>query len=265
MSLFPSMLRLISPAACVLPVLLCCGRVQGQQNPAIELAEVKATLQSATTRIAELEAKLDKAKSNVNDLAEAPASANGDAQQARESYERLRIQMEGLGIAALDESEDGLQQRLLAAMSDMRILKRMNHDLVMGLMELSQATLDYAKAAGPVQGDVKTQLDARLAQSEKLVATATQEDAAPAHENEMLNARVVSLKEDVGLAVFNVGARHGVHAGMPFSIYRQDRPVATALVVAVRPDICGAVIRDLMNKNEPVKVGDSCKVDAAKN
>jgi hypothetical protein len=261
---FPSLLRLISPAACVLPVLLCCGHVQGQVNPAIELAEVKATLLSATARIADLEARLDKAKSTVNELAGSLASANGDAQQARESFESLRAQMEGLGIAALDESDDSVQQRLLAAMSDLRILKGLNHDLVNAIMELSQASLDYAKAAGPVPADVKTALDTRLAQAEQLAEKALQTDA-PARGNELLNATVVSLKEEIGLAIFNVGARHGVHAGMPFSIYRQDRPVANALVVDVRPDVCGAMIRDLMSKDEPVKVGDTCKVEAAKN
>jgi len=64
--------------------------------------------------------------------------------------------------------------------------------------------------------------------------------------------------------VFNVGARHGVHPGMPFSIFRQDKPVARALVVDVRQDVCGAVVQDQVSKDEPVKVGDTGKVDAAK-
>ena len=51
---------------------------------------------------------------------------------------------------------------------------------------------------------------------------------------------------------------------MPFAIYRQDKPVARALVVEVRQDICGAVVQELVSKDEPVKVGDACKVEAAR-
>src|SRR3954471_18121591 len=126
MSSSQSLLKLISSAACVLPVLLCCGRVVAQADAAIELKEAQATLQASTTRIAEVEARLAKAQKQVNALAEALASAHGDSQQARESYERLRIQMEGLGVAALDASSAALQDRLLTAASDIRILTNQN-------------------------------------------------------------------------------------------------------------------------------------------
>ena len=113
MSSFQSLLKLISSAACVLSVLLGGGRVVAQGDAVIELKEAQATLQASTSRIAEIEARLAKAQKQVNALAEALASANGDSQQARESYERLRIQMEGLGVAALDASSAALQDRRL--------------------------------------------------------------------------------------------------------------------------------------------------------
>jgi hypothetical protein len=258
-----SLLKHISPAALVLPVLLCCGRVVAQANLALELKEAQATLQASATRITEVEARLANAQKQVNSLAAALASANGDSQQARESYERLRIQMEGLGVAALDSSNSGLQDRLLSALNDMRLLESRNRALATALIDLSQASLDYAKAAAPVDGVPKKELDAKLAQAEKALAS-LQTEAAPAQESDLLDARVVSLKEDTGIVVFNVGSRHGVHPGMPFSIFRQDKPVARALVVDVRQDVCGAVVQDQVSKDEPVKVGDTGKVDAAK-
>jgi hypothetical protein len=263
MSPFRSLLKLISPAACVLPVLLCCGRVAAQADVAIELKEAQATLQASSLRIAELESRLAAAQKQVNSLAAAFASANGDAQQARESYERLRIQVEGLGVAALDASSAGLQDRLLSALNDLRLLDTRNRDLADALLNLSQAALDYAKAAPPVDGEPKKELDAKLAQAEKALAS-LQSEPAPAQESDLLDARVVSLKEDAGIVVLNVGTRHGVHPGMPFSIFRQDKPVARALVVDVRQDVCGAVVQDQVSKDEPVKVGDTGKVDAAK-
>lgn len=263
------------PAFCTIPkpvraaafavVVLVCGRAFGQADLSMELKEAQATLQASTQRIAEVESRLSRAKEQVNALAEALATANGDAQQARESYERLRIQMEGLGISALDGSQGEIQQRLLVALSDLRIMEGQKRNLSTALIDLSEAVLGYAKVAGPVDGEPKKELDTKLAQAEQALAKLAAESAlAPVAENSLDSARVVSLKEDSGIAVFNVGSRHGVHAGMPFAIYRQDKPVARALVVEVRQDICGAVVQELVSKDEPVKVGDACKVEAAR-
>ena len=263
----PALSTIFNPAraAALAVVALVCGRAFGQVNAEIELKEAQATLQASSQRIAEVESRLSKAKEQVNALAEALATANGDAQQARESYERLRIQMEGLGVTALDGSQGELQQRLLVALSDLRIMEGQKRSLSTALMDLSEAVLGYARVAGPVDGAPKKDLDAKLAQAEQALSKLEAENTAtPVAENSLDSARVVSLKEDAGIAVFNVGSRHGVHAGMPFAIYRQDKPVARALVVEVRQDICGAVVQELVSKDEPVKVGDACKVEAAR-
>lgn len=250
-------------AAFAAVALLACGRAGAQTDLAIELKEAQATLQASSERIADLESRLTRSKDQVNALAEALATANGDAQQAREAYERLRIQMEGLGVAALDGSDGELQQRLLVALSDMRLMEGQKRALATALMDLSEASLGYAKAAGTTDAESKKELDSKLAQAEQALAKLGDE-AEGNVATDMQAARVVSLKEDAGVAVLNVGSRQGVHAGMPFAIYRQDKPVARALVVEVRQDICGAVVQELVSKDEPVKVGDACKVEPAR-
>jgi hypothetical protein len=95
------------------------------------------------------------------------------------------------------------------------------------------------------------------------VGAAQKKDDAP-EGGDLQNAQIVSMKDDLGIAVLNVGSRSGVHPGMPFSIYRKDKPIAHALVVDVRAGICGAVIRDQVSKDDPVKVGDIGKVDTSK-
>lgn len=259
-------LSLLSPAraaAFAAVAMLVCGVATAQTDLAMELKESQATLQASLQRNADLEARLTKSKEQVNALAEALATANGDAQQAREAYERLRIQMEGLGVAALDGSDSELQQRLLVALSDLRIMEGQKRSLATALIDLSEASLGYAKAAGDTDAESKKELDSKLAQAEQALAKLGDEANADAATN-MDAARVVSLKEDAGVAVLNVGSRQGVHAGMPFAIYRQDKPVARVLVVEVRQDICGAVVQELVSKDEPVKVGDACKVEPAR-
>lgn len=261
-----SLLRLIArqgTAALLALVALGAGHVQGQQNLSVELKEAQMTLSAALTRVSDLEARLTKAREQVNALAEALASANGESQQTREAYERIRVQMEGLGMAALDTSNNETNQRLLAALSDLRLLETQNRALADALYQLSVASLEFAKAAGPVQGQPKTKFDEGIAAAEKALIK-VQSARQPAGDFDLQNARVVSLKDDAGILILNVGSRHGVHPGMPFSIYRQDKPVARALVVDVRNGICGAVLQELISKDEPVKVGDTGRVEPVK-
>ena len=132
-------------------------------------------------------------------------------------------------------------------------------------MGLSEASLAFAKASPPADLAVKEGLNKALANGEKaLGGTKLAAVDAPANAGDLHDARVVSLKDDLGVAVLNVGSRHGVHPGMPFTIFRQDKPVARALVVDVRQSVCGAVLRDLVAKDDPVKIGDTGRVETSK-
>jgi len=248
-----------------LPLLLAmvvCGQVQAQTNEALELQEAQTALQASAARMTGLEAATAKSAEQVKSLSESLATSNGEVLQAREAYEKLRIQMEGLGMAALDPSQAELQQRLLTALSDLRILEEQKRVLADALINLSEASLTMAQSPAGDE-DAKKTLDNSLAAAEKALGK-LQAGNNTAAAGDLQSATVVSLKDDLGIAVFNVGARHGVHPGMPFSIYRQDKPIARALVVDVRNSICGAVVQELVSKEEPVKVGDAGKVESFK-
>jgi hypothetical protein len=67
------------------------------------------------------------------------------------------------------------------------------------------------------------------------------------------------LKNELGIAVIGVGARDGVKPGMPFEIYREDKPIAKVLVTEVRNSVSGAVVQELASVTDPVRVGDRAK------
>jgi hypothetical protein len=48
---------------------------------------------------------------------------------------------------------------------------------------------------------------------------------------------------------------------MPFEIFREDKPIAKVLVTEVRNSVSGAIVQDLANVSNPVRVGDKGKVD----
>jgi hypothetical protein len=73
---------------------------------------------------------------------------------------------------------------------------------------------------------------------------------------------VISIKEELGLIVANIGSRQGVAVGMPFQVIRDDRLIGTVRMIDVRERIAGAVVQDLSSEKEKIKVGDRLKIAA---
>ena len=72
---------------------------------------------------------------------------------------------------------------------------------------------------------------------------------------------MVSLKPELGIAVISLGRRDGVKPGMPFEIYREDKPIAKVLITEVRGAVAGAVVQELANPSDPVRVGDTGRAE----
>ncbi|WP_345734949.1 hypothetical protein [Prosthecobacter algae] len=220
------------------------------------------TLQVAAQKIQALESQLAASKDKTDALTQSAAAANQEANDLKDRYEKLRGLLEGLGIAALENSTDQTQGRLLSAISDLRIAETSRQKLADSLMELAEASLQFAKTVQTPDAASSDRLSKALTKAEAvLIAAAAPEGTAPAEPANLQDARIVSLKPDLGIAVLSVGSRDGVKPGMPFEIYREDKPIAKILVTEVRSSVSGAVVQELANATDPVKVGDRGKVD----
>lgn len=258
----PSTLR--SRASLLLAaVVLCASGARGQQqfDGKIELLELQTTLQVAHAKIQDLEKQLSAAKQQNAALAQGTAAANAESTQLKENYEKLRGLLEGLGIGALENSTDQVQERLLKALSDLRIVDEQKKKVSEALVTLAEASMLFARAAQTTDGVAKTALEAALSNGDSVLRNASIGSDDPTITKSLHEARVVSLKQELGVAVLDVGSRDGVKPGMPFEIYREDKPVARVLVTEVRKGVSGAIVQELMNAADPVKVGDQGKVD----
>jgi hypothetical protein len=81
----------------------------------------------------------------------------------------------------------------------------------------------------------------------------------------LMDASVISVKEEWSFVVGNVGEQQGVKIGMPLRVMRGDQKIATLRVVDVRQKICGAVIEEMGSEKEKIKVGDRLQADARSN
>ena len=76
-----------------------------------------------------------------------------------------------------------------------------------------------------------------------------------------MDARVISVKDELALVVANLGRQQGARLGMPFQVWHEGRKIAIVRLVDVRESISGAVIQSL-DPSQKIKVGDTLRVDA---
>lgn len=238
-----------------------CGQVRGQES--LELLELRTTLEVAAAKIQELEAQLSSTKSRSEALAQSAAAANEEAAEFQDRYERLRGLLEGLGIAALENATDEMQNRLLAALGDLRLAEQQRLLLSDSLMKLAESSIQFAGTVTTPDEAAAAQLNQSLLEAEKVLQFAPRrvDESAP---QDLTDVRVVSMKPDLGIAVIGVGSRDGVKPGMPFQIFREDKPIAKVLVTDVRATVSGAVVQELASASDPIQVGDRGEADTSR-
>jgi septal ring factor EnvC (AmiA/AmiB activator) len=251
---------LIQPIMLLLAAVVMLDGAQAQTS--FELQELNTTLQVAAQKIQALEAQIAASKDKNDALAQSAAASNQEALELKDRYERLRGLLEGLGISALENNREQTQDRLLLALSDLRISEASRQKLADSLMLLAEASLVFAKTVPNPDAVTGAQLQKVLVQAESTLAGASASPSnTTASADDLQDARIVSLKNELGVAVIGVGSRDGVKPGMPFEIYREDKPIAKILVTEVRHSVSGAVVQELASVSDPVRVGDRAKVD----
>lgn len=253
-----------APIRILCSLLLAVSTVTVRAQDRLELQELHTTLQVAAAKIQALEAQNLASKDKNDALAQSAAAANAETSELKDRYEKLRGLLEGLGVGALENSKDQTQERLLAALSDLRIMKEQRDELANALIELAESGMGLMKSAQNADPAAADRLNKAITKADVALVKAGggQNEGQPA--GDMQNARVVSLKNELGIAVLSIGAKDGVKPGMPFEIFREDKPIAKVLVTEVRNSVCGAVVQELASATDPVRVGDRGRVDLNK-
>lgn len=230
----------------------------------LELQELHTTLQVAAAKIQALEVQLEASKDKNDALAQSAAAANSESNELKDRYEKLRGLLEGLGVGALENAKDQTQERLLAALGDLRIMKDQRDQLAEALIDLAEGGMELMKVAQAADPSAVDRVNKAITKADNALVKAGVSQIDGQNLADMQNARVVSLKNELGIAVLSIGAKDGVKPGMPFEIFREDKPIAKVLVTEVRNSVCGAVVQELASASDPVRVGDRGRVDINK-
>jgi hypothetical protein len=225
----------------------------------IENAGPAVTAAALLEQNEELRRQLSIAQESVRTLTGSLAESNAEAELFRRKYSDLELRMEGLGLASASKDRGKLEQRLLAAVSDLHLAQKERDEYRDQMLRLQETMLRYLKTSQGGDAQARMDVETQLRSSNKLLTRSS--DAMPnAMEPGLMDGSVISVKEEWSFVVGNVGESQGVKIGMPMRVMRGDRKVATLRVVDVRQKICGAVIED--SGKERIRVGDRLQVDA---
>jgi len=170
---------------------------------------------------------------------------------------------EALGLASANKDRAKLEQRLLAAVSDLQLAQKERDEYRDQMLRLNEAVWCYLKTSQGGDAKARMEVEAQLRSINTLIAKSSSAPDAP--EPSLMDGSVISLKEEWSFVVGNLGEKQGVKIGMPMRVMREDRKIATLRVVDVRQKICGAVIQEMDSNKERIKVGDRLQVDAQPN
>lgn len=232
----------------------------------IENAETKVTAESLLRQNEQLRKQLSIQQESLKTLTASLAESNAEAEVFRRKFADLESRMQALGLAAASKDRAKLEQRLLAAVSDLRIAQKEGDELRDQLLGLNESLLRYLKTSQGGDAQARADVEAQLRRTNNLVGRSTRfgqgHGGQASGQPGLMDASVVSVKDDWSFVVVNIGEEQGVKIGMPLRVMRDDQKIAIVRVVDVRQRICGAVIED--SGKEKIKVGDRLQVDASK-
>ncbi len=240
------------------------GQNSSLNNLDIEAEETKLTLRSAANDNLALREQLEVARQQVKSLSESLAVANSEGEVFKREAAALRQKMEALGIESASPDRGKVEQRLLKAVSDLRIIQAEKDKLAEQLVRISEAILRFVKTANNADGEARLAIETELRGANEALGSSQRVKPveAVAVPSTLTDGLVIGVKEELALVVANLGSKQGVQVGMPFQVWRGEDRIGRVLVVEAREKISGAIVQDLSSNKEKVKVGDRLKVDA---
>ena len=242
---------------------MAASAAQAQGNSSLSESNSETTAATAefpTAENEELRRQLSIAQESMKALTSSLAESNSEAEELRRKYSDLQLRMEALGLASANKDRTKLEQRLLAAVSDLQLAQKARDDYRDQMLRLNEAILHYIKTSQGDDAQARMDVETQLRSTNDLVTKSTNPQGAP--EPGLMDGAVISVKEEWSFVVGNLGEKQGVKIGMPMRVMRDDRKIATLRVVDVRQKICGAVVQEMDSKKDKIKVGDRLQVDA---
>jgi DNA-binding FrmR family transcriptional regulator len=220
--------------------LLATVAVGQEQNPSFE----------------ELQSTIADLRSQNRTLQRSLTESNRNAQQASEQLAAVRLRLEALGKNLLD----GGNEPLVQSNADLAISKERIADLEGAVMRLSAAVRDYLRQAVVSDPDARVRLETSLRELDSILGLG-QKPRSDVKIGTLQRADIVSIDQESGMIVLNLGENQGAKIGMTFRLSRGQQAYGKAILADVRKAVSGAFIEQLDKSVESPRPGDSAVIE----
>lgn len=177
--------------------------------------------------------------------------SNRSEKQATEQLAQVRQRLEALGKNLLDGGDD----RLIQAVADLQLANERIAELESSVTGLTGAVNDYLREAVVSDPDSRLRVETSLRELDAVLGL-RQKPRPDVRTGSLQQARIVSLDQESGMLVFNLGESQGAKIGMTFRLVRGQQPYGKAILADVRKGVSGAFVEHLDNVTESPRPGD---------
>jgi len=221
-------------AAALLGLLATAGMCPAQVPDARQLQQV----------IIELQAQ------NQN-LQRSLAEANRGEKLASEQLAQVRERLEALGKNLLDGGDD----RLIQAAADLQLANERITEVEGSATRLVASVNDYLRQAVVSDPDARLRVETSLRELDAVLGL-RQKPRPDVRSGSLQQARIVSLDQQSGMLVLNIGESQGARIGMTFRLSRGQQSYGKAILADVRKGVSGVFVETLDNPAETPRPGD---------
>lgn len=232
-------IRHIQSLAAALGLLAGAGMCSGQAPTAEEYQEIVNELQ----------------EQNLT-LQRGLAEANKGEKEATEQLAQVRLRLEALGKNLLDGGND----RQIQAVADREIALERVTTLEGSVTRLAAAVSEYLRTAVASDPDARLRVETSLRELDAVLGL-RQKPRPDIRTGSLQQARIVSLDQESGMLVLNVGESQGAKIGMTFRLMRGQQPYGKLILADVRKAVCGAFVEHLDNVAESPRLGDNAVLE----
>ena len=168
----------------------------------IENAETKVTAEALLAQNQDLRKQLLIQQESLKTLTASLAESNAEAEVFRRKFADLESRMEALGLASASKDRAKLEQRLLAAVSDLRLGQKERDELRDQLLGLNEALLRYLQTVQGGDAQARAEVETQLRKTKELVGrSAARTSKEP--QASLMDASVLSVKDEWSFVVAN--------------------------------------------------------------
>lgn len=190
--------------------------------------------------VATLKQEVARLKQQNQALQRSLTEANRAGKQADEQLAQVRTRLEALGKNLLDGGDD----RLIQAAADLQIANERIQALEDVSTRLIGSVGNYLREAVVSDPQSRIQVETSLRELDAVLGL-RQKPRPDIRTGSLQKARVVSLDQESGMLVLNIGERQGARIGMTFRLVRGQEPYGRAILADVRQGVSGVFVESI--------------------